>query len=1294
MPTPQQIEQALKKVRDQSTFVQELLVGALGWEIPDGIQKVEDISFGWTTAELRAEGLEKHLITGGTWQIQPLRTNQPWGIFLLEFQSADAFTSGRGMTGPLRKVLRGLVPSRRRDSNLAAWKRENLLFICTHNYEHYRVAYFKAPSDATRTAPLTAFGWGPDIPSRTACEFNLPDLAWPDDGISADDWIAQWAAAFDVEKVTKRFYEDYARTFGLVEKLIAKHAGLGTGDELRMFTQTLLNRLMFLRFIERKGWLIFDERKDYLRALHEAGPIGRRSFYQTRLRPLFFEGLAVDGKRKPEAVGNVPFLNGGLFEEGALDKKAKDIPDEAFAPIIGPDGLFYRYNFTVEESTPLDIEVAVDPEMLGKVFEELVTGRHESGSYYTPRPVVAFMCREALKGYLTDKLVSSVASGKGRKVEKAERPVLTDAIATLVDKREVKGLTESHGKQILEALDSLKAVDPACGSGAYLLGLLQEMIALYRLLQSEKLVRDARSLYELKLRIISHNLYGVDIDRFATNIAMLRLWLSLSVEADQPLPLPNLEFKIETGDSLLGPCDWVADTLEADALRIRANSLVRLKERYLVAHGEEKRNTRAAIEQEERGIAYKLHSLRGQGIVDWRVQLAEVFLTNKGFDIVLANPPYIRQELIKDLKPALKKVYGAEFSGTADLYVFFYLRALQLLAGGGMLAFISSNKWFRAGYGQKLRSLVARQTSVQTILDFHDLPVFESAIAYPMIFVAAKKPPAASHTPTLAEPPSLDPPFPDVTAVVAKFGQPLPTTALGTDGTWHLTSSTVVSRLEKMRAAGPTLDEFVGGQIYNGVKTGLNRAFVLDNAQREELLKQDPGANEYILPYLEGDDIKRWATRTGAKWIIYLRWTDDLKEEGAIAIHLKRHEAQLRSRDGVKDDGPCPWFSLSRPRPEAFAFITNDKIVFPDIAPNPRFTLDTSHAVIANTGYIIPSADLFLLGVLNSMPVEIYYINASAQVRGGYLRFIRQYVEKLPIPNASAAERKAIAGLTKRCLAAEGVGCEAWEREIDERVAALYGIDLADIERTSRRTPIYETKTYLEVRTIPKVSKATAGFPYFSLTAIRKDLEGHRGDVEPESLNRYLHELTKEGVIFDAGRGWYSTLREPFVLDREPVRGLVELLEKRFPLLDFSCWSTVQIAGYSHHQLARFVSFVYVEQDAMESVADALREAGLTAYLNPSQAEVEKSVRLADGTVIVRPAVTRAPVDGHYATIEKILVDLYVEADALRLIDAQEYRKTALNAVSAGRIKLSGLITYAEDRRSLRVEAIFGAPIN
>ena len=217
-------------------------------------------------------------------------------------------------------------------------------------------------------------------------------------------------SAFDVEAVTKRFFTEYKRVF---DAALEKVKGFGFSqdekDAKRLYVQTLFNRLMFVYFLSRKGWLTFNENKDYLNALWKdyCSQEEKTSFYTDRLDLLFFSGL-----NNPQSqdlnfqngfvqtrIGTVPFLNGGLFEKTALDKRRGVIvPDDAIRPIL--TDLFDRFNFTVMESTPFDIEVAVDPEMLGKVFEELVTGRHESGSYYTPRPVVAFMCRESLKGYL------------------------------------------------------------------------------------------------------------------------------------------------------------------------------------------------------------------------------------------------------------------------------------------------------------------------------------------------------------------------------------------------------------------------------------------------------------------------------------------------------------------------------------------------------------------------------------------------------------------------------------------------------------------------------------------------------------------------------------------------------------------------------------------------------------------------------------------------------------------------------------------------------------------------------
>lgn len=1025
MALADQIQHALTSVHDEASFINQLLVGALQWPIDANVQSVGEIAYDWTEKELRAAELDKQILDGQVSQIANLHPNQPWGVFILEFTSDKPFLTERGMTGVLRKVLRGLVPVRRKDANQPSWKREHLLFICTHQYEHFRFAYFKSPADGSKTAPLAAFGWGPDIPARTACEFNLPPLVWPDHPADGPAWVSQWAQAFDVEKVTKKFYTEYAAHF---EKLRNAVKGLA-GEDQKMFTQTLLNRLMFLRFIERKGWLVppgDGDSRDYLRLLHNAGGYRGKSFYTGRLKKLFFEGLAVEGKQQSDAIGKVPFLNGGLFEENDLDRRIADLPDAAFAPILGEAGLFYRYNFTVAESTPLDIEVAVDPEMLGKVFEELVTGRHESGSYYTPRPVVSFMCREALKGYLTD--ATKIDAG---------------IIAPFVDRHTVSGLTLSGARAIAEALDNLRAVDPACGSGAYLLGLLHEIVGLYRLLYSDKLKNDAREIHRIKLDIIQKSLYGVDIDPFATNIAMLRLWLSLTVDSDEPAALPNLDFKIETGDSLTGP-----DPQQFGLLHLHepARQLAILKGKYLRAHGDEKQSLRRLIQKEQKDLASTLRSLC-PGAIDWRVQFCEIFFSDRGgFDIVLANPPYVRQELIKDQKPALKKVYGGLFSGTADLYIYFYLRALQLLARGGMLVFISSNKWFRAGYGEKLRAYIAKATTVQTILDFHDLPVFVSAIAYPMIFTASRRDPPTDHSATLAEPPDLNAPYPDVAAVVARHGHRLPTTALGKDGTWHLASASAADQLKKMREAGVPLGEYVKDRVYRGITTGFNGAFIIGGQKRAELIAADPASAQIIKPLARGRDIKRWRINQRDEWLIFTRRGVNIDAYPAIKEHLQQWKRELtpKKRDDPKDKpgrkpGSYKWYEIQDEIAYYEAF-EKPKIVFPDIAPDARFAYEKDPLFIPNTAYLMPTDEIHLLAILNSTIVCDFYKEISSQVRGGYLRFIRQYVEQIPIPTPSPAERSAIAALAGKCLEARGENCRQWEKEIDDRVAALYGL--------------------------------------------------------------------------------------------------------------------------------------------------------------------------------------------------------------------------------------------------------------
>ena len=488
------------------------------------------------------------------------------------------------------------------------------------------------------------------------------------------------ANAFSVEPVTKQFFEAYRKVFyDAREQISGFGAGEAEQEQRHLFTQTLFNRLMFVYFLSRKGWLTFNSNADYLNALwldYKANS-GQANFYNERLYHLFFFGLNNPQSRDlnfkdsfmESIFGTVPFLNGGLFGRNELDRREDiTVPDAAIAQVL--DELFDRFNFTVMESTPFDIEVAVDPEMLGKVFEELVTGRHDSGAYYTPRPVVSFMCREALKGYLAGQ----------------DTGLTSEAIAKFVDAQETGGIQVAQARRIADALAQVTVVDPACGSGAYLLGMMQELIELQTALYNAGV--DAKALYDLKLEIIQRNLYGVDIDEFAVNIAMLRMWLSLTIdyEGHNPEPLPNLDFKVVCGDSLLGPDPSTGLSERNDETSqiamgrepARMEKLDNLKSQFLRATSStDKNRLRTEVDEIKTALREDLGdaSLVREGAVDWRVEFAEVFAQRRGFDIAIANPPYV--ELQKDggeLRRLYQGVGYETIASRGDIYQLFYER--------------------------------------------------------------------------------------------------------------------------------------------------------------------------------------------------------------------------------------------------------------------------------------------------------------------------------------------------------------------------------------------------------------------------------------------------------------------------------------------------------------------------------------------------------------------------------------------------------------------------------------------
>ncbi len=602
---------------------------------------------------------------------------------------------------------------------------ELLLVFTNRKSDHLHFVY---PSFEGRQPSLRRMVVEKGLPRRTLVQ-QISNI-WANWQVSGDI-RRELDAAFDVEAVTRRFFTEYKLVFnGAMEKVTGFD---GDHDAKNLYVQTLFNRLMFVYFISRKGWLEFEGNYEYLDAVWRDydGSADQDNFYESRLSPLFFEGLNNPFNREVTSIdptlrasiGSVPFLNGGLFEKTEFDRRdGVVVPDDAVRPILTQ--LFDRFNFTVMESTPLDVEVAVDPEMLGKVFEELVTGRHESGSYYTPRPVVSFMCREALKGYLNAR-VGAADEAK---------------IARFVDEHSTRGIKINAARQIAAALESVKVIDPACGSGAYLLGMMQELIELQTTLFRAGV--NSKELYELKLQIIRDNLYGVDIDEFAVNITMLRLWLSLAIDITDtwPEPLPNLEFKILRGDSLLGPDPSPENLGELSSHWIRELDVVRLKSDYMYAHDpKEKMLLRARVDSTQEKIRGAFgDAVLSDDVVDWRVNFAEVFAGAGGFDVVVANPPYVRQEKIGTTKAELRRVYKDSSVARSDLYCYFYVRALQLLRAGGVQVFVCSNSWLDVGYGAKLQEHLLKNARVDAVYESAVERQFSTAQINTIISVISK----------------------------------------------------------------------------------------------------------------------------------------------------------------------------------------------------------------------------------------------------------------------------------------------------------------------------------------------------------------------------------------------------------------------------------------------------------------------------------------------------------------------------------------------------------------------------
>lgn len=905
----------------------------------------------------------------------------------------------------------------------------------------------------------------------------------------------------------------------------------------------------------------------------------------------------------------VPFLNGGLFE--CLDKHitaediARDpslagrivqegkqhvlrvdgfserpenplhIPNELFFgegtqavdlnSVFGtknrkykPSGLlriFDSYKFTIEENTPVEEEVALDPELLGKVFENLLasynpdtktTARKKSGSFYTPREVVDYMVDEALVCYLEQAFgPQQTAAGNANGLldldqgpgdlpltgseETADSPsengVLQQRLRTLLSYRHAgHDFNGTETLVLISAIERLRVLDPACGSGAFPMGMLQKLVHVLRkldpdnrlwkaqnrtpleeqLASAKKLkdptLRDEQTTaaqaalkkfdedfadpeyadYARKLYLIEKCLYGVDIQPIAVQIAKLRFFISLVVEQklgtsqqqsiQRLTPLPNLETKIVAANTLLpiprsGPQQSLLtnpEVAEKEAELREANASHFAAKRF---GDKRRRKTRILKLRNELAQLLKAETMLAPGDAE-RMTAWDPFDQNihanffdpewmygfqQGFDIVIGNPPYVRQEAIKEQKAELKPHYPHSYSGTADLYVYFYERSFQLLKPGGALSFITSNKWFRARYGQDLRQYMATHTELRQIIDFGDEDVFD-ALAYPTIVIATlrDKPVAADKASNDVRVLNWDGEndehqVVDFPAVFEREGFAVPQSVLKVGG-WQLEPPTQRLLLERLRKSGKPLGDYCGGRFYYGIKTGLNDAFVISREQRDALIAEDPASAAIIKPFLRGRDVKRWHVESQDLWLIFTRRGIDIDQYPAIKRHLKSFKTALEPKPddwnsnthgawpGSKA-GPYEWFNIQDNIAYWKEFETT-KIVYPDIYLHQSFAWDVNDHYLANTCYFIPTTERWLTGLLNSSTVEWFYEQVAARIQGGYLRAFSDKVQSIPIPPARVEQQRIMEVVISAIEA--GVNTQEYERLLNGLVFELY----------------------------------------------------------------------------------------------------------------------------------------------------------------------------------------------------------------------------------------------------------------
>ena len=975
--------------------------------------------------------------------------------------------------------------------------------------------------------------------------------------------------AFSVEALTKQFYNEL---FDWYQWAVKDETGVtfpnntATEDDDREQIDTkiirLITRLMFVWFIKQKDLVpskLFDA-KQMKKVIKDFDPQSKTSgtYYNAILQNLFFATLnrAIideDGKKRcfDKTVGkgvkttyryaelftiseeeviqmfaDIPFLNGGLFEcldktktidgvEKAYnydgfsrnDKKFADgrYRNRAFVPNIlffDPEhGLFTilnRYNFTIEENTPNEQQVALDPELLGKVFENLLgaynpetkeTARNQSGSFYTPREVVNYMVDESLVAYLGD----------------------TPLVRSLLSDDFVYESGKAAEYNIIAAkLKAIKILDPACGSGAFPMGLLNRIVDVLEKISPET------SLYQLKLALIENCIYGIDIQSIAVQISKLRFFISLicDCEKDETKPnfgiptLPNLETKFVCANSLIDKQteDSQGNLFEDPRIQETKNKLIELRnEHFRAKSASQKRRlrekddelrkflarllaendmaSRADAEQMARWNPYDQNASSEFFSAEW------MFNVKDGFDIVIGNPPYIQ---LQNNGGELGKLYAPcgyqSFASTGDIYCLFYERGWQLLKKSGHLCYITSNKWMRAGYGEKLRTFLATKTNPQLLIDFGGVKVFESATVDTNILLFEKGANAHKTLCAVTNKQNKDS-LKQLSVFVQQQGSfcDFP----GGDS-WVILSPIEQSIKQKIEAVGTPLKDW-DIQINYGIKTGFNDAFIVTTEKRDEILANCSNEDErkrtdaLIRPILRGRDIKRygyeWAglyliatfparhydidkypavkqyllsfaydylIENGNKWVAENHLADFCKQKlaqtGQYVVINGKHIADDK---GNKEKG--------RKKTSNKWFETQDSISYWDLFFQPKICWkavgrNLTFAIVESGTFLTAPASFISAGKNNEYilaflcsAVGRYFIYKNSDTTGaGDIMLNIQSLVKFPIPQRDERYMAELISLLKQAQN------EMIQRKIDEIIFGIYDLSPSEVAEIQR----------------------------------------------------------------------------------------------------------------------------------------------------------------------------------------------------------------------------------------------------